>query len=243
MKKNVLIIGAGGVAQVVAHKCAQNNDVLGDIHIASRTLSKCDAILDSVREKNAMKVAGVFQSHAVDAMDTAAVAALIRKTDVKIVINVGSAFVNMYVLAACIETGVAYMDTAIHEDPTKICEAPPWYGNYEWKRRATCAEKGVTAILGVGFDPGVVNAYARLAIDDYMDEVRSIDIIDINAGSHGRWFSTNFDPEINFREFTGTVYSWQNGGWQENSMFEVGHEWELPVVGKQKAYMLSLIHI
>ena len=237
MKKNVLIIGAGGVAQVVAHKCAQNNDVLGDIHIASRTLSKCDAILDSVREKNAMKVAGVFQSHAVDAMDTAAVAALIRKTDVKIVINVGSAFVNMYVLAACIETGVAYMDTAIHEDPTKICEAPPWYGNYEWKRRATCAEKGVTAILGVGFDPGVVNAYARLAIDDYMDEVRSIDIIDINAGSHGRWFSTNFDPEINFREFTGTVYSWQNGGWQENSMFEVGHEWELPVVGKQKAYM------
>ncbi|HBV55991.1 MAG TPA: saccharopine dehydrogenase [Rhodobacteraceae bacterium] len=237
MKKNVLIIGAGGVAQVVAHKCAQNNDVLGDIHIASRTLSKCDAILDSVREKNAMKVAGVFQSHAVDAMDTAAVAALIRKTDVKIVINVGSAFVNMYVLDACIETGVAYMDTAIHEDPTKICEAPPWYGNYEWKRRATCAEKGVTAILGVGFDPGVVNAYARLAIDDYMDEVRSIDIIDINAGSHGRWFSTNFDPEINFREFTGTVYSWQNGGWQENSMFEVGHEWELPVVGKQKAYM------
>jgi len=237
MKKNVLIIGAGGVAQVVAHKCAQNNNVLGDIHIASRTLSKCDAILDSVREKNAMKVAGVFQSHAVDAMDTAAVAALIRKTDVKIVINVGSAFVNMYVLDACIETGVAYMDTAIHEDPTKICEAPPWYGNYEWKRRATCAEKGVTAILGVGFDPGVVNAYARLAIDDYMDEVRSIDIIDINAGSHGRWFSTNFDPEINFREFTGTVYSWQNGGWQENSMFEVGHEWELPVVGKQKAYM------
>lgn len=237
MKKNVLIIGAGGVAQVVAHKCAQNNDVLGDIHIASRTLSKCDAILDSVREKNAMKVAGVFQSHAVDAMDTAAVAALIRKTDVKIVINVGSAFVNMYVLDACIETGVAYMDTAIHEDPTKICEAPPWYGNYEWKRRAACAEKGVTAILGVGFDPGVVNAYARLAIDDYMDEVRSIDIIDINAGSHGRWFSTNFDPEINFREFTGTVYSWQNGGWQENSMFEVGHEWELPVVGKQKAYM------
>jgi saccharopine dehydrogenase-like NADP-dependent oxidoreductase len=58
MKKNVLIIGAGGVAQVVAHKCAQNNDVLGDIHIASRTKSKCDDMIASVREKKSMKVEG-----------------------------------------------------------------------------------------------------------------------------------------------------------------------------------------
>ncbi|AZB65134.1 saccharopine dehydrogenase family protein [Cereibacter sphaeroides] len=237
MKKNVLIIGAGGVAQVVAHKCAQNNDVLGDLHIASRTVSKCEAIIASVHEKGAMKVAGRFEPHAVDATDTAAVAALIRGTGVEIVINVGSAFVNMPVLEACLETGAAYMDTAIHEDPAKICETPPWYGNYEWKRRERCAEAGVTAILGVGFDPGVVNAYARLAADEYLDEVRSIDIVDINAGSHGRWFSTNFDPEINFREFTGTVYSWQNGDWQSNRMFEVGQEFDLPVVGKQQAYM------
>lgn len=237
MKRNVLIIGAGGVAQVVAHKCAQNNDVLGDLHIASRTVAKCQAILDSVHEKAAMKQPGVFKAHALDAMDSAAVAQLIRDTGCQIVINVGSPFVNMTVLQACIDTGAAYMDTAIHEDPAKICETPPWYGNYEWKRREACAQAGVTAILGIGFDPGVVNAYARLAADDYMDTVTSIDIVDINAGSHGRWFSTNFDPEINFREFTGTVYSWQNGAWQTNTMFEVGREWDLPVVGKQKAYM------
>ncbi|MBA4206806.1 saccharopine dehydrogenase family protein [Pannonibacter phragmitetus] len=237
MKRNVLIIGAGGVAQVVAHKCAQNNDLLGDIHIASRTVAKCERILDSVREKGSLKVEGVLQAHALNAMDTAAVADLIRKTGVQIVINVGSAFVNMTVLEACIETGAAYMDTAIHEDPKKICETPPWYGNYEWKRRERCAEKGVTAILGVGFDPGVVNAYARLAIDEYVPEPESIDIIDINAGSHGRWFSTNFDPEINFREFTGTVYSWQQGAWQSNKMFEVGKVWDMPVVGEQQTYM------
>ncbi len=237
MKRNVLIIGAGGVAQVVAHKCAQNNDLLGDIHIASRTVAKCERILDSVREKGSLKVEGVLQAHALNAMDTAAVADLIRKTGAQIVINVGSAFVNMSVLEACIETGAAYMDTAIHEDPKKICETPPWYGNYEWQRRERCAEKGVTAILGVGFDPGVVNAYARLAIDEYVTEPESIDIIDINAGSHGRWFSTNFDPEINFREFTGTVYSWQQGAWQSNKMFEVGKVWDMPVVGEQQTYM------
>lgn len=236
MKRNVLIIGAGGVAQVVAHKCAQNNDRLGDLHIASRTKAKCEAVIASVHEKGAMKVPGVFAAHAVDAMDSAAVAALIRETGAQIVINVGSAFVNMTVLEACLETGAAYMDTAIHEDPKKICETPPWYGNYEWQRRERCKAAGVTAILGIGFDPGVVNAWARVA-EGMMDEVKSIDIVDINAGSHGKWFATNFDPEINFREFTGTVYSWQQGAWQSNKMFEVGKTWTLPVVGEQKAYM------
>ena len=236
MKRNVLIIGAGGVAQVVAHKAAQHNDRLGDLHIASRTLAKAEAIIATVHAKGAMKVPGLFQAHAVDAMDTAAVVALIKATGCQIVINVGSAFVNMPVLEACIQAGAAYMDTAIHEDPAKICETPPWYGNYEWKRREACKAAGVTAILGVGFDPGVVNAYARVA-EGLMDKIDSIDIVDINAGSHGKWFATNFDPEINFREFTGTVYSWQNGAWQSNSMFEVGKVWDMPVVGPQKAYL------
>ncbi|MBO0346066.1 saccharopine dehydrogenase family protein [Roseibium sp. CAU 1637] len=237
MKKNVLIIGAGGVARVVAHKCAQNNDVLGDIHIASRTKSKCEAIVASVHEMGNMKAEGLLESHALDAMDVAATVALIKHTDTQIVINVGTAFLNMSVMSACIETGTAYIDTAIHEEQDKICETPPWYANYEWPRKAECEKAGVTAILGAGFDPGVVNAFARLAKDDYVDDITDIDIVDINAGSHGKYFATNFDPEINFREFTGTVYSWQDSQWKENEMFEVGKEYDLPVVGKQMAYM------
>lgn len=237
MRKNVLIIGGGGVAQVVAHKCAQHNDILGDIAIASRTKSKCDAIIESVHAKGAMKIAGKLNAHALDAMDVAATAALIRETESEIVLNVGSAFVNMSVLEACIETGAAYLDTAIHEDPLKICEEPPWYGNYEWKRRERCKETGTTAILGCGFDPGVVNAYAALAKNEYFDSLESVDIIDINAGDHGHWFATNFDPEINFREFTGRVYSWQNSQWQTNQMFEVSRTDNLPVVGERTSYM------
>ncbi|MBS3651730.1 saccharopine dehydrogenase family protein, partial [Pseudaminobacter sp. 19-2017] len=236
-KKHVLIIGAGGVAQVVAHKCAQNNDILGDIHIASRTVEKCEAIIASVREKNALKTDGAIAAHALDAMDVEATKALIERTGARIVINVGSAFLNMSVMSACIATGAAYIDTAIHEDPLKVCEPAPWYANYEWKRREECEKAGVTAILGAGFDPGVVNAYARLAKDEYFDSIESIDIIDINAGSHGRYFATNFDPEINFREFTGQVWSWQGSKWVSNKMFEIGHEWDLPTVDKQKAYL------
>ncbi|MGE6409620.1 saccharopine dehydrogenase family protein [Psychrobacter sp. B29-1] len=237
-KKDVLIIGAGGVAQVVAHKCAMHNDVLGEIHIASRTKDKCDDIAQSVKEKDSFKQAAVLHTHQVDAMDSQALVQLIKEIEIQIVINVGSAFINMTVLEACIETGVAYIDTAIHEDPRKICETPPWYNNYEWQRKERCADNNVTAILGAGFDPGMVNAYARLGYD-MMDagSVTDIDIIDINAGSHGKYFATNFDPEINFREFTGTVYSWQDSKWQSNKMFEVKRTDDLPVVGVQNSYL------
>ena len=237
MKKNVLIIGAGGVGHVVAHKCAQHNDVLGDVHIASRTLEKAEAIMRSVHAKGHLKTRGRLAAHRLDALDIAQTVKLIRATRSQIVINVGSAFVNMSVLSACLETGAAYIDTAIHEDPAKICENPPWYGNYEWQRRQECEDAGITAVLGAGFDPGVVNAYARLAQDEYFDSIESIDIIDVNAGSHGRYFATNFDPEINFREFTGQVWSWQEGAWAANGMFEVDRSWDLPVVGRQTTYL------
>jgi saccharopine dehydrogenase-like NADP-dependent oxidoreductase len=237
LKKNVLIIGAGGVAQVAAYKAAMHNDVLGDINIASRTLSKCQDIIAGILDKKALKRPGILAAHALNAMDVPATVALIRRTRSQIVINAGSAFLNMSVLRACLDTGAAYIDTAIHEDPAKVCETPPWYGNYEWKHREECERKGVTAVLGAGFDPGVVNAYAALAARSYFDRIDSIDIIDVNAGSHGRYFATNFDPEINFREFTGTVWSWQESQWTANKMFEVKRSDHLPIVGMQTTYL------
>ena len=119
MSKNVLIIGAGGVAQVVAHKCAQNNDVLGNIAIASRTLSKCEEIVASVKEKGAMKVDGQLTAHELNALDVNATVELIRETGSEIVINVGTAFLNMSVMSACLEAEVTYLDTAIHEEPDR----------------------------------------------------------------------------------------------------------------------------
>lgn len=237
MKKNILIIGAGGVAQVVAHKCAQHNDILGSIAIASRGIKKCQDIAQSVSEKNAFKIPAEIACFELDALNIKATKSIIKETEAQIVINVGSAFLNMSVLQACIETGAAYLDTAIHEEPHKICETPPWYNNYEWQRREICENNKITAILGVGFDPGVVNAYAAVAVNDYLDTADSIDIIDINAGSHGRYFATNFDPEINFREFTGQVWSWQNSQWTSNQMFEIKRTDDLPVVGLQSSYM------
>ncbi len=140
----------------------------------------------------------LLHARQLDALDIDATVALIRETGSQIVLNLGSAFLNMSVLEACLQTGAAYIDTAIHEEPDIVCEDPPWYANYEWKRADRCREAGVTALLGAGFDPGVVNAYCKLAVQRYFDTIDTIDILDVNAGRHGRYFATNFDPEINF---------------------------------------------
>jgi saccharopine dehydrogenase-like NADP-dependent oxidoreductase len=237
MKRNVLIIGAGGVAHVAAHKAAMNNDVLGDICIASRTLSKCDEIIESIKRKGHIRDGSKkLYSRQIDALDIPSTVKLIRETGSQIVINLGQAFINMSVLEACLETGAAYLDTAIHEDPDKVCEEPPWYANYEWKRKDRCKEKGLTAILGVGFDPGVVNAYCALAVKHYFDKIDTIDILDINAGSHGRYFATNFDPEINFREFI-KVWTWINRQWKEYPTHSVKRMYDFPVAGSQPVYL------
>ncbi|MCB1191739.1 MAG: saccharopine dehydrogenase family protein [Leptospiraceae bacterium] len=237
MRKNVLIIGAGGVAHVAAHKAANNNDILGDICIASRTQKKCDSIIESVKRKNHIKDhTKKLHSKQIDALDIPNTVKLIQETRSEIVINLGQAFINMSLLEACIETGAVYIDTAIHEEPNKVCEDPPWYANYEWKRKDRCKEKGITAILGAGFDPGVVNAYCALAVKHHFDQIDTIDIMDVNAGNHGQYFATNFDPEINFREFK-KVWTWIDRKWVEEKVHSIKKIYNFPVVGEMPIYL------
>lgn len=235
--RNTLIIGAGGVAHVAAHKAAMHNDVLGDICIASRTQDKCDAIIASVQRKGHLKdPERRLYSRQIDALDIPATVRLIRETCSDIVINLGQAFLNMAILEACLETGATYIDTAIHEEPDKVCEDPPWYANYEWKHKDRCTERGLTVILGAGFDPGVVNAYCALAAKRYFDKIDTIDILDVNAGSHGKYFATNFDPEINFREFI-RVWTWIDRQWKEYPTHAVKRVYDFPVVGPCPIYL------
>lgn len=237
MRRNVLIVGAGGVGHVVAHKCAMNNDILGDICIASLTQQKCDAIIESILRKNHLKdPSKKLYSREVDALNIPALVQLIQETKSEMVINVGQSYINMSVLEACIQTGAVYMDTAIHEEPDKVCENPPWYANYEWKRKERCAEKGITAILGIGFDPGVVNAWCALAQKEYFDTIDTIDILDVNAGSHGKYFATNFDPEINFREFK-KVWTWVDRQWVLQKVHSIRVDYDFPVVGSCPVYL------
>ncbi len=240
MKKNVLIIGAGAVGSVVAHKCAQRSDVFGSVCLSSRTIAKCRAALRSVESKNYPRN-GAFRlfAHAIDAYDVEAVAQLIRQTESDIVINVCTAFVNMSVMEACLATGAAYIDTAVHEDYDVLNAPYPWYANFEWKKRSQFAARGLTAILGAGFDPGVVNAYCAYAQNQEFDSITSIDIMDVNDGSHGRFFSTNFDPEINLREVIEDACCLENGTWRSFPHHSRTREYDFPELGRKKLYLMG----
>lgn len=238
--RNVLIVGAGAVGHVVAHKCAQHNDVLGDICLASRKVAKCDAIIASIRQRGAIKdPSGRLCSRQIDAMDIPATIELIRQTGSQMVINVGQTYINLAVLKACIASGAAYLDTGSYDEPdNENCDLPPRFEHYEWKLKDRCNQRGITAILGTGFDPGVTNAYCAYAARHLVDEIESIDILDVNAGSHGRFFATNFDPEINFREFT-RVFSWVNRAWVQDKIHSVKRVYDFPQVGPMPVYLTA----
>jgi len=224
-----LIIGAGGVANVVVHKCCQNSDVFEEICIASRTQSKCIAIKDSVKDTTTK-----IQTAQVDADKTEEVVALIRQFEPDIVINVALPYQDLTIMDACLETGVDYLDTANYEPP----EVPKFEYKWQWAYREKFEKAGLTAVLGSGFDPGVTGVFSAYAMKHYFDEIHYIDIVDANAGDHGYPFATNFNPEINIREITANGRYFEEGDWVETKPLEVKKVYDLPEIGPKDIYLL-----
>jgi saccharopine dehydrogenase-like NADP-dependent oxidoreductase len=238
--RNVLIIGAGGVGSAVTHKCAQHNNELGDICLASRTLSKCETIVESVNERNNLNDPdGKLTVAALDALDPDAVADVIARSEASMVLNASSPHCNLSIIEACLRTGAHYLDTAVYEKEGDINVPPPWYANYEWKYRERFSQADVTGILGIGFDPGAVNAFCAYVRKHIIDDIDSIDIMDVNAGDHGRFFATNFDPEVNLREIMEDVVYWENGEWVRIPCHSRSRSYDFPVVGEQVVYSMG----
>lgn len=199
----VVIIGAGGVGNVVAHKCAQLPEVFSDILLASRTESKCRAIADAIGEKygRTIRTAGV------DADNVAELSALLKKEQPLLVINVALPYQDLTIMDACLEAGVHYMDTANYEP----LDTARFEYRWQWAYQDKFKNAGLTALLGSGFDPGATNVFTAYLAKHYFDEIHELDIIDVNGGDHGYPFATNFNPEINIREVTAECRHWENG--------------------------------
>jgi saccharopine dehydrogenase (NAD+, L-lysine-forming) len=222
----VLIIGAGGVGNVVVHKCAQVAEVFDEIVLASRTKSKCDAI--------AAKLPRPIMTDQVDADDIDQMVALIKKHTPDLVLNVALPYQDLPIMDACLETGVDYLDTANYEP---IDEAKFEY-RWQWNYRDSFEDAGIMALLGSGFDPGVTNVFCAYAQKHYFDEIHHIDIVDCNAGDHGHPFATNFNPEINIREITQKGKYWEEGQWKEIEPMSVSMDIDFPEVGVRTGYLL-----
>lgn len=225
----VLMIGAGGVAGVVVHKCCQNPDVFSEICIASRTKSKCDALKEAV-DGGRTKVTAAQ----VDADDVPALVALIRSYQPKLVINVALPYQDLTIMDACLETGVHYLDTANYEP----LDTAKFEYKWQWAYRKRFEEAGIMALLGCGFDPGVTGVFAAYGQKHYFDEIHTLDILDCNGGDHGYPFATNFNPEINIREVSAKGRYWEHGKWIETEPMEIKREYDFEAVGQKDMYLL-----
>ncbi|WP_307983566.1 saccharopine dehydrogenase family protein [uncultured Helicobacter sp.] len=196
----ILQIGAGGVGSVVAHKCAKNREVFSRIVLASRTLSKCQAIAESIRAKGL----GEIEYEEVDADNVESLKALIRRVKPYLVINVALPYQDLSIMQACLECDVHYLDTANYEHP----DSAHFEYKEQWAYDTRFKRAGLFALLGSGFDPGVTNVFCAYTQKHYFDAIHSIDILDCNAGDHGYAFATNFNPEINLREVSSKARYW-----------------------------------
>ena len=223
----VLIIGAGGVATVAAHKVAQNADVFTDIMIASRTKSKCDAIVKAIGNP-------AIQTAQVDADDVDQLVQLFESFRPDLVMNLALPYQDLTIMEACLRTGVSYLDTANYEPKDEAHFEYSW----QWAYRERFEQAGLTAILGCGFDPGVTSIFTAYAAKHYFDEIQYLDIVDCNAGDHHKAFATNFNPEINIREITQKGLYWQDGKWVETEPLEIHRPLTYPNIGLRESYLL-----
>ena len=222
----VLIIGAGAAGSVAAKKCAMNRGVFREICLASRTVAKCEA----VRRQCATPI-DISQ---VDADDSVQVEALIRRVQPDIVINLALPYQDLPIMDACLAAGVHYLDTANYEPRDEAKFSYTW----QWAYHERYRQRGILAVLGCGFDPGVISVYCAYAQKHLFDEIHEIDIVDCNAGDHGQAFATNFNPEINIREVTQRGRYWEDGRWIEVDPLSMSRVVDFPGVGPRKAYLI-----
>ena len=226
----VLVIGAGGVSSVCVHKMAFNPDIFGEIHLASRTLAKCDAIAESVKARCGVDVA----TYAIDAEDVPALTALLQQIGPKLVVNLALPYQDLTIMEACLNAGVDYLDTANYE-PKDVAK---FEYKWQWDLHDRFKERGIMALLGSGFDPGVTSVFAMWLKKHKLKTIRQLDILDCNGGDHGQAFATNFNPEINIREVTANARHWENGQFVETPPLAKKVAFDFEGVGPKNMYMM-----
>lgn len=223
----VLIIGAGGVATVAAHKVAKNADVFSDIMIASRTQSKCDDIVRAIGNPK-------IKTARVDADNIDELVHLFDEFKPDLVMNLALPYQDLTIMEACLRHGCSYLDTANYEPKDEAHFEYSW----QWAYKERFEAAGLTAILGCGFDPGVTSIFTAYAAKHHFDEIQYLDIVDCNAGDHHKAFATNFNPEINIREITQKGLYWEDGQWRETEPLEIHKTLNYPNVGPKESYLL-----
>ena len=226
----VLVIGAGGVGSVAVHKMAQLPEVFSSITLASRRISSCEKIADSVKQRFGVKI----ETAGVDADEVGQTVRLLEQVKPDLLVNLALPYQDLPLMDACLEAGVSYLDTANYEPKDEAKFEYRW----QWEYQERFEKAGLMALLGSGFDPGVTNVFTAWLAKHHFDRMDTLDILDCNGGDHGHPFATNFNPEINIREVTAPARHWEQGDWVESPALSSRQSFDFPEVGDRNMYLM-----
>src|SRR5688500_15143880 len=181
----VLIIGAGGVGGVVAHKAAMERAVFSDVMLASRRLESCTKLAAEIEQMHGRTI----RTAQVDADNVAQTTRLIQEYQPKLVINVALPYQDLHIMDACLAAGVDYLDTANYEPP----DVAKFEYKWQWAYQDRYRKAGLMALLGSGLDPGVTNVFCAYAQKHLFDTLHTIATLDSHPGPTRHPSATNFN--------------------------------------------------
>ena len=228
--QSVLVIGAGGVSHVTVHKMASLSKIFTNIILASRTIDKCLKIKKSVKKKYNADITIIE----LDADNVNETVSIINKFKPFLVINLALPYQDLNIMDACLITKTHYLDTANYEPKDEAKFEYKW----QWDYIKSFEEKGIMALLGSGFDPGVTNVFTAYTKKHYLDCIDCLDILDCNDGDHGHPFATNFNPEINIREVTSNSKYWEDKQWKIGPALKSKISFNFPEIGHKNMYLM-----
>jgi len=228
--QRVLVIGCGKLARAVIPLIAQNNTCFREVCLSGRSKEKCDAY-KSKYSNDKQKIVTAYAD--IRNKEKTLLMAKIYHPD--LVINLAPSSLNLQVMDLCLEMGANYIDASLYiPKGSSVCDIDAEYA-YDKRFR----DKGLTAIIGCGFNPGVINAFAQYAAFKLVDDIQSVDILDMNAGTNAHPYLMNTPMMTSLRQISSESRMWSNGHITSVPPMSVQAKYSFPEIGKRNLYMVD----
>jgi saccharopine dehydrogenase-like NADP-dependent oxidoreductase len=214
----LLIIGAGGVgtsAAGIIKRAGKDGAWAEKVVIADYNAARAETVEKLIGDPR-------FVADRVDARDAESIKALIRKHGVGFVLNAVEPSFNETIFDACFEAGVGYMDCAMTlstPHPEKPFErAHIKLGDYQFERHEAWEKAGLTAVVGSGVEPGMVDVFTKFADKYLFDSIDEVNIRDGDNYTGGGDFG--FSVWTTIEECLNPPVIWEKGrGWFTTERF------------------------
>jgi len=223
----VLLVGVGGVGEAIT-AIAKQRDWVEQIVLSDYNLERAKEVQAKLRDD------ARFPVEWVNASQQDKIKALARRYQVDLIMNACDPIFNVPIFEAAYNYGCNYMDLAMTlsephpEKPYELCGVK--LGDYQFERAGLWQKKDLTAVLGMGVEPGMSDVFARYAQDHLFDEIEEIGVRDgADLVVHGYDFAPNFSIWTTIEECLNPPVIWhKDRGWYTTEPFSEPETFEFP---------------